>query len=144
MADDQHRDRPIGCAFFGFARESDGQHGHIYATEPHLRRQSAVDQRSINEWYDVACFVNPALYTFGNTGRNVLIGPGLFSWDLGADKDFRLNEQLGLQFRLEFFNILNRPNFGLPSGSIGSAAAGTITTVLTSGRQIQFALRLHW
>ena len=103
-----------------------------------------TDQQSINKWYDVACFVNPPLYTFGDTGRNVLIGPGLFAWDLGADKDFRLNEQLGLQFRSEFFNILNRPNFGLPSGSIGSDAAGTITTVITNARQIQFALRLHW
>lgn len=102
------------------------------------------DQQSIHEWYDVSCFVNPPLYTFGNTGRNVLIGPGLFTWDLGADKDFRLNERAGLQFRSEFFNVLNRANFGLPSGSIGSAAAGTITTVITNARQIQFALRLHW
>ena len=104
----------------------------------------ASDQQSTRKWYDVGCFRNPSLYTFGDTGRNVLIGPGLFSWDFGADKDFRLNEQIGLQFRSEFFNILNRPNFGLPSGSIGSSAAGTITTVVTSARQIQFALRLHW
>jgi len=101
-------------------------------------------QQTIHEWYDVNCFVNPPLYTFGNTGRNVLIGPGLFTWDLGTDKDFRLNEKVRLQFRAEFFNVLNRANFGLPSGSIGSASAGTITSVVTSARQIQFALRLHW
>jgi hypothetical protein len=101
-------------------------------------------QRSIARWYDTSCFVNPALYTFGNTGRNPLIGPGLFTWDLSADKDFRLTERIGLQFRSEFFNVLNHPNFGLPSGSIGSTAAGTITTVITNARQIQFALRMHW
>jgi hypothetical protein len=101
-------------------------------------------KQSTNEWYDVACFVNPPLYTFGNTGRNVLIGPGLLTWDLGADKDFSMSEQVGLQFRAEFFNVLNRPNFGLPSSSIGSATAGTITTVVTNARQIQLALRLHW
>jgi hypothetical protein len=101
-------------------------------------------RQTIQEWFDINCFVNPPPYTFGNTGRNVLTGPGLFTWDLGADKDFRLNEKVGLQFRSEFFNILNRPNFGLPSGSIGSTAAGTITTVVTNARQIQFALRLHW
>ena len=89
-------------------------------------------------------FVNPPIYTFGNAGRNVLIGPGLFTRDLGADKDFRMNERLGLQFRSEFFNVLNRANFGLPNGSVGSAAAGTITSVVTNARQIQFALRLHW
>jgi outer membrane receptor protein involved in Fe transport len=101
-------------------------------------------QQTIHEWYNTACFVNPPLYTFGNTGRNVLIGPGLETWDLGADKDFRITERFQLQFRAEFFNTLNHPNFGLPNSSIGSTAAGTITGVLTNARQVQFALRLHF
>ena len=101
-------------------------------------------QQSINAWYNVSCFVSPPPYTFGNAGRNILIGPGLATWDLGADKDFRLTERFGLQFRSEFFNILNRANFGLPNASIGSTSAGTITTVITNARQIQFALRLHF
>jgi len=100
-------------------------------------------QQTISEWYDIACFVAPPPYV-GNTGRNVLIGPGLTTWDLGADKDFRLTERFGLQFRSEFFNVLNRANFGLPSASIGATSAGTITSVITNARQIQFALRLHW
>jgi outer membrane receptor protein involved in Fe transport len=101
-------------------------------------------QQSISEWYDIKCFAAPPPYTFGNTGRNVLIGPGLATWDLGADKDFRLTERFGLQFRSEFFNVLNHANFGLPNGSIGSTSAGTVTSVITNARQIQFALRLHW
>jgi outer membrane receptor protein involved in Fe transport len=101
-------------------------------------------QQTIDEWYDVSCFVAPPPYTFGNAGRNIIIGPGLATWDLGADKDFQLSERFGLQFRSEFFNVLNRPNFGLPNGSIGSPGAGTITTVITNAREIQFALRLHW
>ncbi len=101
-------------------------------------------QQSINEWFNVSCFVAPPIYTFGNTGRNVLIGPGLVIWDLGGDKDFRLTERFGLQFRSEFFNVLNHANFGLPNASIGSTSAGTITTEITNARQIQFALRLHW
>ncbi len=101
-------------------------------------------QRSIKDWYQLSCFVAPPVYTFGNTGRNVLIGPGLETWDLGTDKDFRITERVGLQFRGEFFNALNHPNFGLPNGSIGSTPAGTITTVITNARQIQFALRLHF
>jgi hypothetical protein len=103
-----------------------------------------TSQQSINEWYNVSCFVAPPVYTFGNTGRNVLIGPGLETWDVGGDKDFRLTERFGLQFRSEFFNVLNHSNFGLPNGSIGSTSAGTITTEITNARQIQFALRLHW
>ncbi|HEY6987436.1 MAG TPA: hypothetical protein VH369_03580, partial [Bryobacteraceae bacterium] len=101
-------------------------------------------KQTIDAFYDTSCFVAPALYTFGNAGRNILIGPGLGTWDLGADKDFALTERFGLQFRSEFFNVLNRANFGLPNGSIGSAAQGTIRTVITNARQIQFALRLHW
>ena len=101
-------------------------------------------QQSINEWFNVSCFVAPPVYTFGNTGRNVLIGPGLETWDVGGDKDFRLTERFGLQFRSEFFNVLNHSNFGLPNASIGSTSAGTITTEITNARQIQFALRLHW
>lgn len=102
------------------------------------------DKQSINMWFDTTCFVPPPIYTFGNAGRNILYGPGLFTWDLGADKDFRMTERFGVQFRSEFFNVLNRANFGLPNASIGSAAAGTITSVLTNARQIQFALRLHF
>jgi Carboxypeptidase regulatory-like domain/TonB dependent receptor len=101
-------------------------------------------KQTINAFFDTSCFVAPALYTFGNAGRNILIGPGLGTWDVGADKEFALTERFGLQFRSEFFNILNRANFGLPNGSIGSTAQGTITSVITNARQIQFALRLHW
>ncbi len=102
------------------------------------------DKQSMNEWFDVTCFVNPPPFTFGNAGRNILIGPGLFTWDLGMGKEFRTNDRLGLQFRSEFFNLLNRPNFGLPNASIGSAAAGSINSVVTNARQVQFALRIHW
>jgi outer membrane receptor protein involved in Fe transport len=101
-------------------------------------------QQTIYEWYNTACFVNPPLYTFGNTSRNPLVGPGLETWDVGADKDFRITEKTGVQFRAEFFNMLNHANFGLPNASIGSSSAGTITTVLTNARQVQFALRFHF
>jgi hypothetical protein len=66
------------------------------------------------------------------------------TWDLGAHKDFRITEGTGITFRGEFFNVLNKANFGYPSTSIGSLAAGTVTSVVTTGRQIQLALRLHW
>ena len=101
-------------------------------------------QRTIQHWFDTSCYVTPPLYTFGNAGRNVMIAPGLVEWDFGAHKDFRLTERFGLTFRGEFFNILNKANFAYPSTSIGSLTAGTITSVVTTGRQTQLALRLHW
>jgi hypothetical protein len=102
------------------------------------------DQQKLTAFYNVSCFKAPVPYTFGNTGRNILVGPGLATWDLGASKDFLFTEKAGIQFRSEFFNVLNRANFGLPNNSIGSAAQGTITSVITNARQIQFALRFHF
>ena len=101
-------------------------------------------QRTIQQWFQTSCFVAPPLYTWGNAGRNIVIAPGLVTWDLGVHKDVHLTETFGLTLRGEFFNILNKANFGYPNTSIGSPAAGTITSVVTTGRQIQFALRLHW
>jgi hypothetical protein len=100
-------------------------------------------QRDIHHWFDTSCYTVPAAFTFGNSGRNVMIAPGLETWDFGAHKDFRLTEQFGLTYRAEFFNMLNKPNFRYPNTSIGGPTAGTITSV-NAARQIQFALRLHW
>jgi hypothetical protein len=104
----------------------------------------SADQRTIQQWFNTSCFVAPPLYTFGNAGRNIIQAPGLVTWDLGAHKDFRITEGVGVTLRGEFFNVLNKANFGYPSTSIGSLTAGTITSVVTTGRQIQMALRLHW
>ena len=100
-------------------------------------------------WYDPCVFVQPALGTFGNLGRNTLIGPGLALIDLSFFKNFELpgNEDTGLQFRAEFFNILNRVNYDMPDGtpfrSSGSRDRGThqITRTRTPARQIKLALK---
>ena len=101
-------------------------------------------QRSINEWFDLSCFENPPVYQFGNSGRNIIIGPGLTTYDFGLHKDFHLTERMGLTFRSEFFNIFNTPNFNLPSRGIGVSSSGTINSVISNAREIQFALRLHF
>jgi hypothetical protein len=101
-------------------------------------------QRTVQAWFNTSCFQAPAAYTWGNAGRNIMIAPGLATWDFSMHKDFAITERMGLTLRGEFFNILNKPNFGYPNTSIGSAAAGTITSVVGTGRQTQVALRLHW
>ncbi len=83
----------------------------------------------------------PASAPFGNLGRNAFRTPGLEQWDLGINKNFRIHEQVALQFRSEFFNVLNHTNFGVPNNVSTSAAFGTITTTYPP-RQIQFALKL--
>jgi outer membrane receptor protein involved in Fe transport len=103
-----------------------------------------ASRRSINEWFDLSCFVDPPVYQFGNSGRNIIIGPGLTTYDFALHKDFHLTERMGLTFRSEFFNIFNAPNFNLPDRSIGVSSSGTINSVISNAREIQFALRLHF
>jgi hypothetical protein len=83
----------------------------------------------------------PASAPFGDLGRNAFRTPGLEQWDLGVDKNFFIREKIKLQFRSEFFNILNHTNFGVPNNVSTSGAFGTITTTYPP-RQIQFGLKL--
>jgi len=82
----------------------------------------------------------PASAPFGNLGRNAFRTPGLWQWDPGVDKNFSIREGIRLQFRSEFFNVLNHTNFGVPNNVSTSGAFGTITTTYPP-RQIQFALK---
>lgn len=98
----------------------------------------------IDQYWNKAAFAMPsASAPFGNLGRNSLRGPNFWQWDLGLNKRFRIpgREGLGLQFRSEFFNILNHTNFGTPATDITSASFGTIRSAFLA-RQIQFALKL--
>ncbi|MBM3739937.1 MAG: hypothetical protein FJW39_29610 [Acidobacteria bacterium] len=103
--------------------------------------------RSISRWFDTSCFVAPPAFTYGNSGLNILRGPGLSQVDLAVLKNFALGFKEGaeLQFRAEAFNIANRANFRLPNFNIGVAAGGTITNTLTGfGRQVQMVLKLEF
>lgn len=73
-------------------------------------------------------FVLPMTGTFGNAGKNSLIGPDLTTWDMGFFKNFPIHERYRIQFRAEFFNIFNRVNFNNPSSNKSSGAFGTITS----------------
>jgi hypothetical protein len=91
----------------------------------------------------------------GNEGRNSLIGPGLTNFDTSLFKNNpikKISENFNVQFRAEFFNILNRPNFVPPTDNetifdntgAAVAGAGQITRTSTTSRQIQFALKFIW
>ncbi|MGA2715379.1 MAG: TonB-dependent receptor [Bryobacteraceae bacterium] len=85
--------------------------------------------------------IPPANAPFGNLGRNAFRAPGLEQWDLAVNKNISIREGMNLQFRSEFFNVLNHTNFGVPNQVAGTAAFGTITTTYPP-RQIQFGLKL--
>jgi hypothetical protein len=102
---------------------------------------------SPNEWFNPNAFILPAVGTYGNVGRGVYTGPGLADLDLSILKSTAITERMRLQFRAEFFNILNHPNFAAPnttvfSGTAYNASVGLITSTATNSRQIQFALKL--
>ena len=105
-------------------------------------RPSGADMTK--QYWTASAFALPtASAPFGNLGRNALRGPNFWQWDLGVNKNFKIpaREGMSLQFRSEFFNVLNHTNFGAPANDITTAAFGTITTAFP-GRQIQFALKL--
>lgn len=75
-------------------------------------------------FFDVTQFTAPAPSTFGNAGRNLLTGPGLFGLDFSVFRRFRLSERMNLELRCEAFNLTNTPHFDNPSGDLTSASFG--------------------
>jgi hypothetical protein len=112
-------------------------------------------------WFDPAAFVlQPAGY-YGNVPRNALTGPGFANLDLSLGKRFSLGEPREFEFRADFFNLTNRPNFATPSSGTGAQIvggvivfpdasgspagnAGQIFRTVTDSRQIQFSLRYRF
>jgi hypothetical protein len=96
-------------------------------------------QQTIDTWFNRAAFAQPAAFTYGTTGRNILDGPGQSAFDMTLNKSFRLDERQSLQFRVEFFNTFNHPVYGMPNATVGNAAMGTIRSA--SNREMQVALK---
>ncbi|MCC6590254.1 MAG: carboxypeptidase regulatory-like domain-containing protein [Bryobacterales bacterium] len=93
-------------------------------------------------YFNVSAFAANAVGTFGNFGRNVLIGPGSFNVDFTAHKDFPITEKLGkVQLRFEFFNFLNRANFSNPGANLSAPTAIGRITAAADGRIIQFGAK---
>lgn len=94
----------------------------------------------VQRYFNTSAFTVNAVGTFGNSGRNILRGPGDATVDAGISKNFVIREGMRLQFRSEFFNFLNRVNLGNPNNNASASAFGRITGA-GSPRVIQFALK---
>ena len=93
------------------------------------------------EWFNADAFALASVGAFGNSGRNNLQGPGLVNWDISLRKRIGIREGHALDFRVDFFNLANRPNFGLPRrGSATDRRLGRITSA-GAGRIGQFSLK---
>ncbi|MBV9483096.1 MAG: TonB-dependent receptor [Acidobacteria bacterium] len=103
-------------------------------------------------FFNTCAFTDPQLGSFGNVGRNTLQGPGYVIWDTSLFKTLRLSDRFDLEFRSEFFNLLNHTNFLLsqsgPQESNNSTVLGTsqfgFLTAARAPRQIQFGLKLSF
>jgi outer membrane receptor protein involved in Fe transport len=95
-----------------------------------------------DQYFDASVFTNPPAGTIGNASRNILLGPPIVQTNFTLSKVFPLTEKTNLQFRSEFFNLLNQTNLGIPANNINASGAGKIKSTSTSNREIQFALKV--
>jgi hypothetical protein len=105
-------------------------------------------KRTLGAWFNKAAFAVPAAGTWGNSGRNILQGPGTRTVDFSLFKDTHLTESKVLQLRAEVFNLANTPQFNNPAATAGTAATGTISSAASeptfqrTERQVQFAAKI--
>ena len=93
----------------------------------------SISNPTIDKWFDTSCFAPPTdlTGTYGNAGRNIIRGPGSFNIDASIIKNTKIG-RFATEIRIEAFNVLNHPQFGNPNTTIGNAAVGTISSMLTS------------
>jgi len=98
-------------------------------------------QRTAQRWFNTNAFSDPAPYTYGNAGRDIIPGPGNEVVDLSLHRHFRIGERVGMEIRAESFNLLNHPNWGIPGPypDLGPFFGA----ILSSGnpRRLQVAMR---
>lgn len=120
---------------------------------PNLTCDPNQGSHTVQAWFNTSCFAVNPVFTFGDEGRNILRAPGFDNFDFALLKNTKLGERVNLQFRAEFFNVFNHPNFAIPSSTMNAPNFGALfetTDVaqnnvgLGSGgpRLIQFGLKL--
>ncbi|MGH9326276.1 MAG: carboxypeptidase regulatory-like domain-containing protein [Terriglobia bacterium] len=113
----------------------------FYGDRPNLVGNPNNGPKTPEDWFNLQAFervTQPG--QFGSSGRNVVQAPGLVDWDFSFFKNFHVAESKSLQFRAEIFNLLNRPNFGVPVNDINSPSFGQIQSA-SPPRLIQLALK---
>ena len=108
-----------------------------------LRDPNIPGGGTVEEWFDTSAMVLAPFGQYGNMGRNTLRSPGISLWDFSLFKNTYIGERFNVQFRTEFFNFLNRPNFRTPNISVDRGGFGAITAA-EEPRRIQFGLKLIW
>jgi hypothetical protein len=115
---------------------------------PNVSGNPMTGPQSLSQWFNTSVFSFPAQYTIGNAGRGLIYGPHLFSTDLNTGKRFALpwREGMNIEFRAEFYNVFNHPNFAAPDVSLGDANFGKVTAAssFVGPRKGQLALKFYF
>src|ERR1035437_7766563 len=115
------------------------------ATRPDRLSNGALDNPTANLWYSPAAFaiVPDSVFRYGNSGRNILDGPGSTAINISLSKWFQLAERAKAQFRWEAFNTTNHSNLSLPAVNLDKSNAGTITKA-RAARVMQVGVRYQF
>ena len=107
---------------------------------------TSAASHSQHQWINSTCFVAPASGELGDAARVPLSGPDFVNTDFSVIKDFPLNRerQMGLNFRAEFFNLFNHPEFGMPVNDINQPGFGSVNSTVNNPRLVQLALKLSF
>lgn len=118
--------------------------GNDYADYTGLSTAAPTGVSQIAEYFNTAAFAPAKIGTFGDTGRNILRGPGYGDVDASLFKNFVLTERFHLQFRAEAFNVENRANFQNPNATVASSVTFGRITAAYDPRVLQFGLKLFF
>jgi hypothetical protein len=134
--------------------QSQGVQSTGTGNRPNQTCNANISNPTIDRWFDLSCFspVTEVTGTYGNTARGSIRGPGSFNIDASLTKNTNIG-RYQTEFKVEAFNLLNHPQFANPNTTIGNAAAGTITAMLSSPscslcgtveRQVQLAFKVKF
>lgn len=111
---------------------------------PNIIGSSSVSNPGRNLWFNPAAFGVPGLYKYGNAGRNIMRGPGLFRVDLGLVKSFQITERARLELQWEAYNAFNHANLTNPNNVVDSSTAGRIFDVIDIMRRTQLSATVRF
>ena len=113
------------------------------AVRPDVVGKAALSksEKTLFRFFNTAAFARPAAWTYGNAGRNILVGPGTNNWDVMIAKNTRIQERLNVQFRCETFNFFNHPSYTGINTTYGSSAFGQVNGV-NAGRVFQLGMKV--
>jgi hypothetical protein len=119
-----------GVGWFSYARPN-------LVGDPHVANPTAA------QYYNPKAFAIP-VNSFGNVGKNALRSASVYNVDFSLFKEFKIKENVALEFRAEAFNVFNLQSLGVPGVDIGTADAGVINGVAVPPREIQFGMKLRF